>query len=167
MEQNLTDKQVKDIVVQGELAKTKEKILKFAMTRPRSQKEINDWLRRKKVHVSLYGKLKKLLIKYDLLDDVRFSGWWVEQRLRFNKRSIKEIINELRFKGIDKFTIEDTFAKFDVDEVKIAKKLIANNMYKWQKYEGFARKKKMTEYLARKGFDWEMIKSVVSIDDGE
>jgi SOS response regulatory protein OraA/RecX len=52
-----------------------------------------------------------------------------------------------------------------VDEEKSAKKLIARNMHKWDRFDGFEKRKKMTDYLARKGFGWDTIKSVVSVDD--
>ena len=164
VEQELTEKQVEDIVKKAELAKTKDKLLRFVMTRPRSEKEVDDWFWRKKVHASLHQKLKKFLQKYDYLNDEKFTRWWVEQRLTFKNSSKRQLIAELRQKGIEKNIIEDVLEESDIDDAKAAKKLIDKNMYKWKRYEGFEKKKKMSEFLGRKGFGWDTIKAVTHVD---
>src|SRR3972149_10018566 len=57
VEQELEDKQIEEIVKKAEFQKTFEKILRFVTLRPRSEKEISNWLRRKKIHESLHKDL--------------------------------------------------------------------------------------------------------------
>ena len=49
----------------------------------------------------------------------------------------------------------------EVDDAKIAKDLIQKNQYKWKRYDTQTAKRKMTEYLARKGFNWDVIKKAI------
>lgn len=160
VEQELSEKEVEEIVKKAELQKTHDKLLRFATLRPRSAKEINQWFRKHKVHESLHDELLEKLKKLDLVDDKKFAQWWIEQRIQFKNKSKRELQYELRAKGIDRYIIEDVLAENDIDDEKNAKKLLQKNKYKWEKLsDGEARRKK-SEYLARKGFGWDVIKKV-------
>ena len=161
VEQELSEKEVAGIVKKAEFQKTLDKLLRFTTLRPRSEKEINYWLKRKKVHESLQKDLFNKLKRLDLIDDKKFAEWWIGQRIQFKSKSKRELISELRIKGIDKNTIEDVLYEVGIDEAKNAKKLIQKNKYKWKRYDKRTARKKMGEYLARKGFAWEIIKKVV------
>jgi regulatory protein len=160
--QDLTQSEVNEIIKKGELQKNFEKTLRFAMTRPRSLKEIKDYFRRKQVDTSLHQNIIDKLIKLELLDDNKFAEWWVRQRLEFKHKSKKDITFELRQKGIDSNIIKNVLDDSEIDEVKIAKELIAKKLYKWQKYDENIRRQKISQYLAGKGFSWDVIKSLVS-----
>ena len=160
VEQRLSDQEIKDIVKKAEFQKVYDKILRFASLRPRSEREFNSWLRKYKVHNSLHEELFSRLKRLGLLDDDKFATWWIEQRLQFRLKSKRELISELRIKGISRNTIEDVFLKFKVDEESSARKLLEKNKYKWIKLSDFEARRKSSVYLARKGFSWDVIKKV-------
>lgn len=159
--QELTEERVGEVVKKAEFQKTLDKLLRFATLRPRSEKEIGDWMRRKKVHGSLHKKLFDKLKRLDLADDVRFAKWWVEQRQNFRPKSSRILKSELRIKGISKEIIDEVLEETQVDEVKIAGDLIEKKQYRWERFDRMAKKKKMQEYLARKGFGWEVVEKVL------
>lgn len=161
IEQELSEEKVKEIVQKAEFQKTLDKLLNFASLRPRSIKEIELWFKRKRVHESIWKSLFNRLKRLNLIDDEKFAKWWVEQRLQFRFKSKRELIQELRLKGINKEIIEQVLSETVVDEIKMAKKLLEKNMYKYKNFDKFTAKRKMREYLARKGFNWETIKRVV------
>lgn len=156
----LSQDEINEIIKKGELQKSFDKTLNFAMRRPRSEKEIKDYFRRKEIDNSLHQNILDRLIRLDLLDDLKFAKWWVEQRLLFKNKSKKDITFELRQKGIDSQTIKNVLDDSEIDEVKIAKELIAKKIYKWSKYEDKIKKQKISQYLAGKGFNWEIINTV-------
>ncbi len=159
----LTKTEIKEILKKAEFQKTLDKLLRFATLRPRSEKEINIWLRKYKVHQSIIPDLFNKLKRLKLLDDKKFAKWWVEQRMNFRPKS-KRIINyELRSKGISKNIIEDVLSEVKIDEGKIAKEMLTKKTYKWEKLPKFEARRKMGEFLARKGFGWSAIKD--TIDD--
>lgn len=162
MNQELTEEEIEKIIKRAEFQKTWDKLLRFATVRPRSEKEINDYFRRKEVHESLHSDLLKKLKHLNLLNDLEFAKWWVDQRLQFKKKSKRVIQMELVQKGIDKDTIDDAFEGTIVDEEKIAKELLTKKMYKWKKLELRDAKQKMSQYLVGKGFNWDIIEKATS-----
>ena len=157
VESELTDEKVKEIIKKAEFQKTLEKILKFATLRPRSEREIRGWLKRKKIHESLHKDLFDRLNHLELVDDRKFAEWWVGQRLEFSPRAKKILDYELRAKGIKKEIIEEVMSYVEVDEEGIAKTLLEKKSYRWKDISKLERKKKMVEFLGRKGFSWEVI----------
>lgn len=140
-----------------------DKILKFATLRPRSEKEVNDWLKKHKVHKSLHKELFSRLKRLDLLDDEKFAKWWIEQRTAFRPRGKRALVAELRQKGIDRDLINEIIAGAKIDEENMAKEILKKKAYRWERLEGLEKRKKMSEFLARKGFSWAVIKG--AIDD--
>ncbi len=158
----LTNEEVEKIVRKAEFQKTLDKLLKFAMLRPRSEKEIDDYLRRKKVHESLWQDLFDKLRHFELLDDVKFAKWWVDQRLAFKKISTKVLKLELGRKGIKRDIIEDILEEKPINEEKMAKELLKKRAYKWESLDPKVAKQKKFQFLAGKGFGWEIVEKVLS-----
>jgi regulatory protein len=158
----LTDEEVQKIVRKAEFQKTLDKLLKFAMLRPRSEKEIDDYLKRKKVHESMWKDLVEKLQHFELLDDAKFAKWWVDQRLAFKKISTRVLKLELGKKGIDRNTIDDVLEETPIDEEKMAKDLLAKRAYKWDNLDPKIAKQKKFQYLAGKGFDFEIVEKILS-----
>lgn len=160
----LTDEEVQKIVRKAEFQKTLDKLLRFATFRPRSEREIDEYLKRKKVHESMWEELFEKLKHFEMLDDVKFAKWWVEQRLAFKKISTRVLKLELGKKGIKKDIIEDVLEETPIDEEKMAKELLAKRAYKWDKLDPKIAKQKKFQYLAGKGFDWEVVEKVIKKD---
>jgi regulatory protein len=162
VDQELTDDEVAEIVKTAEFQKTWDKLLRFAMVRPRSEKEITDYFRRKEVHSSLYPNLLKKLKHLNLLNDIEFAKWWVGQRIEFKSKSKRVIQMELRQKGIKKEIIDEVLEETPMDEEKMARELLAKKAYKWEHLEPRLTQQKKSQYLAGKGFGWDVIEKVVS-----
>jgi len=160
--QELTEEEINEIIKKAELQKCLDKTINFAMIRPRSIKEVKDYFRRKEIDTSLHQTILDKLVRPELLDDQKFAKWWVEQRQNFSPKSKRILINELRIKGITNEIISNTLEDFEIDEVKIAKELIAKKIYKWQKHDGKIRNQKISRYLSGKGFGWDVINHVVT-----
>jgi len=166
VEQELTVDEIEKIVNADEFTKTLNKLIKFGMTRPRSKKEYTDWFKRKKVHESMQPELLKRLVSLKLINDHEFANWWIGQRLQFKFKSKREIIQELRIKGVNKEIIDAEIDKqFNEDiELKNAKELVEKNEYKWRKFDEQKRRQKQIVFLQRKGFGWDVIKKITNSD---
>lgn len=124
--------------------------MKFASLRPRSEKEIKGWFLKKKVPLSKQKIYLTRLKELEMLGDAQFAVWWVEQRNTFRPRSKKHLAWELRQKGISQEIIIQALE--NVDELAAARELMAK--------KSFADERKLEAFLARRGFDWEVIKKV-------
>lgn len=167
VEQELSDEEVEKIIKKAEFQKTYDKFLKFATLRPRSEKELKDWLKRKKVHESMHNDLFNRLKRLELVNDKKFAEWWVGQRNEFKPRGTRALAQELRMKGIDREVVEQVLMETPMNEEKIARQLLEKKIYKWNNLPKREARLKMSQFLARKGIRWEVIKKVVGIDRQE
>ena len=167
VEQVLTDEEVKKIIKEGEFQKVYDKILRFGSLRPRSEKEYKGWLTKHKVSQRFRQELFNRLKRLDFVNDRKFAAWWVDQRQNFRPKS-KRILNiELRLKGIGKETIEEVLGEAKIDELAVAKNTLEKKKYKWEKLDDFEARRRKANFLAGKGFSWEIIKKVVEVDQDE
>ena len=158
--QNLTQKQVDDLVFKNEFQKLLNRTLRLISRRPRSEKEIRDYLKRKKSPPKLIEAVIKKLKQLKQIDDSAFASWWVDQRTTFRPRGRFGLTMELRQKGIDKIIIEKAINK--VDELPLATKLAQKKLRVYKNLPRQEFYQKMSAFLARRGFSWETIKKVVA-----
>ncbi len=157
----LSEEKIEPILKEKELQKTYEKILKFASLRPRSQKEYFDWLKKHKVHKSLYKYLFDRLKRINLLDDKRFTTWFVNQKIQSRYKSRKELLYELKVKGVAQEIIEDVLSKEKFDEVKVAKDLVDKKMYLWKNLSKPKLRQRVYNFLLRHGFNREVVRNIL------
>jgi regulatory protein len=156
-----TQEEIEKIIEIAEYQKTADKLLSFALLRPRSKKEITDWFRRKEVHSSLYDQLYEKLVKLDLLDDTKFAIWWVSQRSQFKPKPKNVLTGELLRKGISTDIIKKVLSELVVDEVGQAKVLLQKRQQRWLRFEKKDRYMKQYRFLASKGYSSQTIKKVL------
>ncbi|MDR2336670.1 MAG: RecX family transcriptional regulator [Candidatus Nomurabacteria bacterium] len=163
---------------QGVFDKYYQRALIYALTRPRSEKEIRDYLRKKTAPVmkriqnrdgdyeivtksGMNSKLIEPIIeklktkKY--LDDYQFARFWAENRNLKKGISVYQLRQELLKKGISNAIIDDiltTSTRTDVNEIR---KIIAK---KRTKYDD----QKLIAYLVQKGFDYATVLDSVRTD---
>ncbi len=167
VEQELSDEEVRKIIKESEFQNVYDKILKFAALRPRSEKEYRFWLKKHKVHKSLHQELFDRLKRLDFLNDKKFTVWWIEQRQQFRPKSKRILDQELRIKGIDKEIVDEVLGEEEVDEAFAARQILKKKKYMWKNLEGFKKRVKMSNFLARNGYSWDTIRKVVNEFDQE
>lgn len=136
--------------------------LRFLSYRPRSEKEVRDKLKTKKVEPSIIEKIISKLKDKKFINDEEFAKGWIESRQRFKPRSLRLIKIELKQKGIGSEAIDNLQLTIDSD-LDSAKKLVEKRM---QRLKGLDKQKiyeKLGRYLSSKGFGWNTIKK--SIDE--
>jgi regulatory protein len=161
IEKEFTEEELEEINREANFNKTFNKILNFAMRRPHSESELVSWLSRKKVDKEFNEKLLKKLANLELLDDEKFTKWWVEQRTHFKHKSKRELQFELRQKGVNSKLIDKVLGESDLDEFDMAQKQAEKKLRSLGRFDDQTRKKKLGEFLQRKGFGWEIVKKVL------
>ncbi|MBI2420743.1 MAG: RecX family transcriptional regulator, partial [Candidatus Levybacteria bacterium] len=129
--------------------------LRFLSFRPRSEKEITDYLLKKKLSPEIIEKIKIKLSEYNLIDDKDFAQWWIEQRLRNKQRALRVIKMELRNKGITREVIENALSTFSISpDTESINKLIEKKLKRLDNptEEDI---KKLYQSLVRKGFNFD------------
>lgn len=129
--------------------KLKMRALEWLYLRPRSSRELADYLRRKKVEPADIEQWVQQFQKSGIQNDANFARWWVEQR-RNKQRSASYIRQELRSKGVDSDTISTAMENNDSTDSDSLKLLIT----KKRRNIKYQDDKKLTEYLLRQGYSY-------------
>jgi regulatory protein len=139
-----------------------DKTLRFLSFRPRSEKEIREYLTKKKSNDLTTKKIVEKLKEHKFLNDMEFAKWWIEQRTRVKPRADRVIKFELTQKGIEKEIIDSLLTGSFESDLKKAEGLAEIRMKRLIRIED--RKKvyeKLGRFLASKGFNYDIIKEVI------
>lgn len=148
---DLDEESIQALKSESDFGKIYARSVDYCLVRPRSQKEICDYLNRKKVPVDLSERVLNRLLDKKFVDDFRFAEFWVETR-RIKKGASKiRLVTELKSKGISNSIIDQIFAETDRNETDDLDTVI---MKKRAKYDDI----KLIQYLARQGFRYDHIK---------
>jgi regulatory protein len=144
----ITREEISSIREFEKLNDAKEKVRNYISYRERSKKEIKDYLNRKDIPEEVTKEVLDDFESADLIDDNRFAWSWIKNRNKINPKGNFALKMELKSKGIDETEIENLLRS--VDEKENARKALEKAVKKYGKKS--ASKKKILEYLLRRGF---------------
>lgn len=163
----ISEHEIKELVFRDQVGKMLVLAQRFLSFRPRSEKEIRGHLRRKLEQGDyidpdrILGSVILQLQKYGLVNDEEFAKWWIEQRQKFRPRGERVLRGELHAKGVDRDIIDKEFTAYESPSGEI--ELIARKkLATFSKLTELEFRRKMGKYLARRGYDWDEIKTVVN-----
>jgi regulatory protein len=138
--------------------------IKFLSFRPRSEKEMRDFLKRKKTPDDILEKIITVLKEKKFLNDKDFTRLWVSQRTTLRPKSKGVIKMELLQKGIDPEIIDAALTGEDgdgVSDLDQATKLVMSRLSRYKSFPKQEIYQKLGGFLARRGFRWETIKKAI------
>lgn len=156
--QEMTPSEVKRLKQTSVDDKLYNQALRYVAMRPRSTWEMESYLQRKKATPLLSQQILSKLSNMDLLDDLSFARSWVSSRRLLKPVSRRRLIAELRQKHVPDAIAEEALAEDETDERDTLRELIARKR-KQTKYQDDL---KLMQYLARQGFNYDDIKSVLA-----
>lgn len=136
--------------------------LHFLSFRPRSEKEVIDYLKKKKVDSITALKILNKLKEHKFLNDEEFTKWFIEQRTKNRPRAARVISFELKQKGISDELIENSRSAIKSD-AEMATELVEKRFSRYKNLPKAEIYQKLGRYLSARGFNWEIIKK--SIDE--
>lgn len=153
----MTEKEIKDLLLY--------KSYHFLSRRPRSKKEMLDYLSRKikrfekSVNSDLIiEKIINQLEEDGQIDDQRFVKWWVDERTYFKPRGARALRSELAAKGVKKDIVDIVFEEEPLDEATLAKKLLNSRLPRFLKFDKRQQLEKASRFLMSKGFSFSTAK---------
>jgi regulatory protein len=143
---------------------TRERAYQQAMLylsyRARSEKEIRQNLRKHEIPDAIIEETLERLKNARLADDNQFAQMWVENRNTFRPRSKRALEIELRQKGLTNEAIQASLS--EVDEEALAYESASKRATRLKGQEWSEFRKKLSEFLARRGFSYSTIAPIVS-----
>ena len=169
---SLTGDQIEKLIGENEAGKLFDASLRFLSYRPRSEKEVKDFLAKKIARVEnikfteasqspVISQIISRLKKQSFLNDKEFADWWVKARTSSQPKGPYLIKRELAGKGIDKDIIEKAISKIK-NQTELGRNVIEKKIKTWKKLTNLELKNKIYQHLARRGFDSAAIKEVIA-----
>ena len=129
------------------------------------EKALKDKLRQKEYSEEAICFTIEKLKKYNYIDDTRLTEAFVKDKKRFAKKGPRYIADALRMKGVDSETIKTALENgYDRDEAFENCKILAlkkADYYRRKTSDNYTFKGKMYAFLAQRGFNSEIIRSVL------
>lgn len=142
----------------------KKAALDFLSYRVRSKKEIRDKLKEKKISKGTIDKTLAHLEKLGLLNDEDFARLLVQSKTGKNPAGKNVIKQKLFQKGITKEISEKVLDELytEQNEKKLLQDVFKKYSPKLKGPDDRRKRKKIFDYLARKGFDFELINELLN-----
>ena len=131
--------------------------------RPRSIKEMAQRLKQKGHRGFIIAQAIDELKEKDFLDDKVFAKLWIGDRISLKPSGKNLIVRELRSKGLDDESINAAFNEYEgaFDEYEIARPLARRKLGQMKGVEGEKAKKKLLDFLSRRGFSYNTIWRII------
>ena len=143
----------------SDYGKLLERVMNFVMIRPRSVREIRDYLEHKKTNPDTGEHLIAYLTSRGYLDDASFAKSWVRARQLTKPVSKRRLSAELHQKGVADDLIKQALGETGYNEDDALREIIT----KKRRQTRYQDEQKLMQYLARQGFSYDDIK--VAIQD--
>lgn len=153
---------------ESQFGKLYTRTLEYSFVRPRSIREIKDYLYRKTrstrtktgelkpgVSVELTQRVFDRLLQKGYVDDEKFARFWIENRNLRKGTSMRVLQNELRAKGVATDIIQPLLAETDRSDDDEIQKVAAKAARR------YSDRNKFTAYLMRKGFSYDIVSAEV------
>ena len=153
-------KKIEELLEKDTDEKVFQAALRFLEYRPRTEREIRVKLQQKGVEPQIAEAVVLRLRNSGMVRDEVFAQAWVESRNAFRPRSQRLVWHELRSKGIDDSLIDKALQGSAEDE-ELAQRAADKQMRRYSSLEWKEFQTKMTAFLARKGFSYDVISATV------
>ncbi len=155
----LSDAELADLRREDDLHQVYDAALNLLSYRPRSVAELRGRLERKGYDSQMIDEALTRLEAQGIVGDAEFARFWVENRQAHSPRGGRMLQSELRFKGVDRETIQGVLP--DPDEEDNAAYRVAHSKARslkgleWREF-----RRRLGDYLVRRGFGYETANSV-------
>jgi len=143
------------------LEKAKSYALNLLQIRQRSEKELIDRLSEKGYSDEIQKKVVGQLKDIGLVCDSKFAKAWIDSRLKARPKGDVVLRHELALKGIDEGIIDKALSEKQKTEEVLARELAENRMKRLKGVPKLKAKKRLHDYLARRGFKFDVIEDIV------
>lgn len=166
----ITPNDLEKLLKETEVGKLMERMYGLFNIRQRSEKEVRNYLKTLsfKRKIKEQGELSEMVIdsvvdklkRKGMVNDLQFAKSWMEARSK--KKGPLVIKGELFQKGIDREIIDEVMGGQDTtNEEQVAQNLLEKRMERWKNLKPMEFKKKAYDFLMRRGFEYDLVKSIV------
>lgn len=158
--QELDDEKINRLQSEDARERAVQQALLFLSYRSRSEAEIRQNLRKHEIPDEIIEHTLQRLRQEGLANDDQFAQAWVENRSTFRPRSRRMMAMELRQKGVTDESVSTALEA--VDDEELAYEAAQKKVNRLKDLEWMDFRKKLSEFLARRGFSYSVIAPIVT-----
>jgi regulatory protein len=158
--QELSDEKIEQLQAEDARERAFQQAMLFLSYRARSESEIRQNLRKHEIPEPVIEQTLERLRQDGLANDHQFARAWVENRSVFRPRSRRLMAMELRQKGLNEEAVSSAVAS--VDDESLAYEAAQKKVARYRSLEWNEFRKKLSDFLARRGFSYSVIAPVVT-----
>lgn len=147
------------------LAEEENKALNYALNRlsyrQRSEKELRMSMKRKDYDEDNIDNAIEFCKEYGYINDFKFAESFVKDKINLNKYGPERIKYDLMVKGVSRDIINEVLIIDREDQLEMARKLAAKKKSSYKGDDQRSVYRKMSAFLQRKGFSYDIISRVV------
>lgn len=130
--------------------------------RMRTRSELTQRLQKKGFPEAVIEKVIGKMSEIGLIDDSRFADAFVASKISSKPVGRRELERGLREKGVGKEALQNAVSHVSDEEtqVRLASEAAEIKMRSLKRYDPKKRRDKLVSFLARRGFDWDIIRKV-------
>ena len=156
----LDEKKIEQLQAEDARERALQQAMLFLSYRARSESEIRKNLLKHEIPESVIDLTLERLRQDGLANDNEFAQAWVENRSTFRPRSRRVLAMELRQKGLDDEAMHSALQ--NVDDEPLAYEAAKKRATRFKDLEWSEFRKKLSEFLARRGFSYSVVAPVVT-----
>jgi len=158
--QELSEEKIEQLQTEDARERAFQQAMLFLSYRARSEAEIRKNLRKHEIPEAVIEQTIERLRQDGLANDKEFASAWVENRTTFRPRSRRLMAMELRQKGLDDEAIQSAIE--NVDDEASAYEAAQKRAARLKGLEWNDFRKKLSDFLARRGFSYSVAAPVVT-----
>ena len=158
--QELDEKKIEQLQTEDARERALQQAMLLLSYRARSESEIRQNLRKHEIPETVIDQTMDRLRQDGFANDNQFARAWVENRSTFRPRSRRMLAMELRQKGLGDESVKTALES--VDDEALAYEAAQKRAVRYKDLERKEFRKKLSEFLARRGFSYSVIAPVVT-----
>ena len=159
----LTQQQIKAILEDEQRKGAKDKAFRLLAVRARSEKEIRDRLKQSSYTPPTIEWTIAELKRIGLLNDYEFAQMYSRSRMAIHPVGSFLLRRELGNKGVAEADIEAGIAEAyqETNETDVARRLAAQRKQRYMNLDEKKAKKRVSDFLLRRGFGWDIVNEIL------
>ena len=158
--QELDEKKIEELQAEDAREWALQQAILFLSYRARSESEIRQNLRKHEIPEPVIDQTLDRLRQDGFANDNQFAKAWVENRSTFRPRSRRMLAMELRQKGLGDESVKTALES--VDDEALAFEAAQKRAARYKDLEWNEFRKKLSDFLARRGFSYSVTSTVVT-----
>jgi regulatory protein len=159
----LSDEEITRLRTADEVERARARVLDYLSYRPRSEWEVREYLQKREFSSTAIDTVISALSKVNLIDDVAFAQYWLDNRAQFRPKGKRILSQELRQKGVASQMIDAALAGYD--EETAARRVYEDQARRLTHLSPDVFRRRLTERMARRGFSYDLIRDLIDNHD--